>query len=106
MFEVGKTYHNTHADSLYLCKAVVGEHGWMQNTQSKFDFVSCWEDSWKEYTPPPKMVKREGWINVYHGKDKYGTIGGVLFNSEDEAEELHGEKIATVIHIEWEEEEK
>lgn len=104
MFEVGKTYLNTNANSYYLCKVTVDERAWLQNTKSGFEFISDWDNSWKEYTPP-KMVKKEGWINVYNG----GFIGQIMPHKSEEDAVYYGsgkKDYITTIHIEWEEEEK
>jgi hypothetical protein len=109
LFEVGKTYLNTQANSLYLCKAIVGEHAWVCNIKSGFDFIAPWHDAWEEYTPPPKMVKKEGWINVYGSSyDSQLRYGGDVYPCSDKAI-VFGRKMKTyktTIHIEWEEEEE
>lgn len=48
-------------------------------------------------------VKKEGWINVYYGKDRYHTfVCNSIFKTKEEAQKKAKDLIAT-IKIEWEE---
>lgn len=48
-------------------------------------------------------VKKEGWINVYYGKDRYHTfVCNRIFATKEEAQRC-GRDIVATIKIEWEE---
>ena len=48
--------------------------------------------------------KHEGWINVYKGGDRdYFTLGAMIYDRKEDAEECRVEDCVATVKIEWEE---
>lgn len=58
-----------------------------------------WDDE-TEYRIKPKIVKREGWVNVY-GE---GIVGKIIHHSKESAISWASCPIKATVRIEWEEE--
>lgn len=61
-----------------------------------------WSDS-QEYRIKPKIVKREGWVNVYPS-NAYTAYIGYVFETQEAADRNKGDGRQATIRIEWEEE--
>ena len=48
--------------------------------------------------------KHEGWVNVYKGGDRdYFTLGAMIYDRKEDAEECRVEDCVATVKIEWEE---
>lgn len=56
-----------------------------------------------EYRIKPKIVKREGWVNIYPS-NAYTAYIGYAFKTQEEADSNENDGRAACIRIEWEEE--
>lgn len=57
-----------------------------------------------EYRIKPKIVKREGWVNVYPSMS-YAAYVGYVFDTQKEADRNKDDGRQATVRIEWEEEE-
>lgn len=64
----------------------------------------CWTDS-VEYRIKPKIVKREGWVNIYraHGGGDSRIAYGV-YSTEEEVKMFAGDSVVATAKIAWSEE--
>lgn len=85
---------------------------WANGAQIQFfdvdEWIDCHEDGprWheeKQYRVKPKIVKREGWVNVYRSNTSTAYIG-FAFDTKDQALEGATKDSISCIRIEWEEE--
>lgn len=72
------------------------------------EWIDCHEDGprWheeKRYRIKPKVVKREGWVNVYPSMS-YAAYIGYVFETQKEADRDEDAGRLACIRIEWEEE--
>lgn len=104
-FEVGKKYQSCTANIVYTC-LFVNEEGVL--LQKKGAPPSFWlnehtEHHLREYTPPPKKVKKTGWMNIYEGPTNfYGSVfstkeGAIIHRSD-------ARKHKETVEVTWEEE--
>lgn len=63
----------------------------------------CWEER-HEYRIKPKIVKKEGWVNVYKNNIARDVFYRV-YATKNEADKRDGIDRVACIHIDWEEEE-
>lgn len=59
-------------------------------------------DSYSDLFMTPKIVKKEGWINIY----KYSYPGNTIYPSKLEADFFQDQERVACIKIEWEEEQE
>lgn len=81
--------------------------------QFKNDF-GCWQKVdlplWEEdveYRIKPRMIKREGWVNLYKSSTGMAQAGYLIYETIIEADEASkaDARLITTVKVEWEEEE-
>ena len=81
------------------CRMAVGNE-WMPCTQTTHQFSDL-----NEYRIKPKIVKREGWVNVYRSlSERILWAGAQIYETKEEASKGIHQDFVACIHIEWEEE--
>lgn len=79
-------------------RAIPGEGEWCTLPPS----AMTWCDI-AEYRIKPRIVKREGWVNVYKS-NAYTAYIGYVYGTQEEADINEDEGRQSCIRIEWEEE--
>lgn len=76
---------------------VLGSDGWE-------DTHPIWNVS-NRYRKKPKLIKREGWVNIYQATyPEHAARLGYLFKTKEKADKESMSNRIACIHIEWEEE--
>jgi len=96
--------HDDGVTRVYVGQSPCGRHIYAYQYSSKTDWgigVALLE----HISHKPKIVKKEGWINIY--STTYGnSAGGGVYPTKEEADNFAGHTRTACIKIEWEEEEK
>lgn len=102
-FEVGKKYQTHISGIVYTC-LFVNEEGVLLHRKGILS--SFWShkqaEKLREYTPPPKKVKKTGWMNIYEGPTNY--YGSVFSTKERAIEQRSKRKYKETVEVTWEEE--
>ena len=85
-------------------------HAWAEGEDIQMNCYGRWvpvgeQPQWLchiEYRIKPKIVKKEGWLNIYSERVAYGNS---LYSTKGEADKRAGPYRKACIHITWEEEE-
>lgn len=85
-------------------------HAWAEGEEIEIFYNGQWIDAktpnfcaMYEYRIKPKVVKREGWVNIYPSK-RYTAYVGYVFETQEAADRNEDDGRAACIRIEWEEE--
>lgn len=93
-----------HADLIH--KWCEGAEIQLKNAEGQWIDISPMWDSTMEYSIKPRLVRREGWVNVYPASEsKFRAYVSHAFASDCEAIVNGGSRTLATIKIEWEEEE-
>ncbi len=112
MFEVGKQYVCIALNATPVRCAFVGKDYTVLEPEKGVAFIVSGNKpiTYVEYIPPPKMVKKSGWVNVKkcHSENYVGRISSYVYASKEAAIADRNRMIEykSVIFVEWEEEEK
>lgn len=110
-FEVGKKYKHS-SGKIFLCAAVNGNQVWLINENNEgATYNQNLIDYCKEYVPPPKVVKKTGWVRVYTDSTRIkqpnvvNDACSLVFDTEDHAKNSHVKSTRPffVTKIEWDE---
>lgn len=87
-------------------------HAWAEGAEIQLkrgngSWVTVEKPDWLaslEYRIKPRIVKREGWVNICQYNNRTNWVGATIFDSKVAAQANKPEQWVTTIKIEWGEE--